>query len=110
MSHRGRQDPEFREPTQPDPRDQWITLLDDGSFLIEFGMGEFSGCRFHGYDVRVVDGRRQRCLAGSVEARYRIFVSATGKRLVTELSYPAAHALTFLEVEQQLYEAAPMQR
>ncbi|MDB4912900.1 MAG: hypothetical protein JWM95_544, partial [Gemmatimonadetes bacterium] len=54
------------------------------------------------------NGRRQRRPAGSQEATHRIFVSATGKRRVTELTYPAAHSLTFLEVEQQLYEAEPM--
>ena len=95
-------------PLPLDIRDRWITLLDDGSFLVDFGEGQFEHQKFHGYDVVLVNGRRQRRPAGSPEATHRIFVTADGKRRVTELSYPAAHQLTFLEVEQQLYEAEPL--
>lgn len=99
---------EQKQSTPPDARDRWITLLDDGSLLVDFGEGQFAHQKFHGYDVVVVDGRRQRRPAGSPEATHRIFVTADGKRRVTELTYLAAHHLTFLEVEQQLYEAEPI--
>jgi hypothetical protein len=69
-----RSEREPREPAPPDPRDHWITLLDDGSFLVEFGIGEFRHQRFHGYDVVLANGRRQRLPSGSIDATHRIFV------------------------------------
>ena len=99
---------EQKQPIPPDARDRWITLLDDGSFLVALGEGQFAHQKFRGYDVVLVDGRRQRQPARSPEATHRIFVTADGKRRVTELTYLAAHHLTFLEVEQQLYEAEPI--
>ena len=86
-----------------------ITHLDDGSFFVEFRGGQFAHQRFRGYDVVLANGRRERRAAGSPDATHRIVVTSSGARRVTELSYPAAHMLTYLEVEQQLYEADPLQ-
>ena len=112
MPFGGFKKPDEQEPKKqlitPDTRDRWITLLDDGSFLVDFGEGQFEHQKFHCYDVALVNGRRQRRPAGSPDATHRIFVTADGKRRVTELTYPTAHHLTFLEVEQQLYEAEPV--
>lgn len=99
---------EQKEPVLPDARDRWITLLDDGSFLVQFRAGQFCHQQLHGYDVLLAHGRRQRRAAGSPEATHRIFVTPAVKRRVTALSYPASHLLTYLELEQQLYEAEPI--
>ena len=48
-----------RQPVLPDARDRWITLLDDGSFRVDFGEGQFEHQKFHGYDVALVNGRRR---------------------------------------------------
>ena len=102
-------EPGRKVPLSADDRDLWITRLDDGSFFVEFRGGQFAHQRFHGYDVVLANGRPQRRAAGSPDATHRIFVTSSGARRVTELSYPAAHMLTYLEVEQQLYEADPLQ-
>ena len=51
---------EQKQPIPSDARDRWITLLDDGSFLVDFGEGQFEHLKFHGYDVVLMNGRRQR--------------------------------------------------
>lgn len=96
-------------PTAADARDAWITPLDDRSFVVDFRGGEFANQRFRGYDVLLAEGRRRRHAAGSPDATHRIFVTKFAPRRITELSYPAAHQLTFLEVEQQLYDPRPIQ-